>query len=148
MNLEKFHSKKRNGIRQEIFSNLFILALAARLSLLARDNQYSTENLKVPNLKNTIEVIRRYFFYWVSPFKIGSLRIKQIKTTILFQISRIVHKVQPGRSNPRYSRSPVNKWAMAKADKIKLHELGRRAGAPAEIRKKYREIDQQKANAA
>lgn len=144
LNLEKFHSKKRNGIRQEIFSNLFILALAARLSLHAQGDHSapSNENLKVPNLKNTIEVLRRYIFYWISPFRVGTLRLKQIGTTILFQISRILHRKQMGRSNPRYSRAPVNKWAMAKADKIKQHNLGRRPGASAEMREIYRRMDQ------
>jgi hypothetical protein len=119
--LEKFHSKKVNGILQEIFSNLFILSLNSLAVQQAMISKKLPTKDHVPNYKAAAEVVKRNFCLFIK--KSSQLPRKEaLKTAqrIVEQIMRIYCIKQPGRKNPRISKQPCNTWARGNKDKPKL----------------------------
>ena len=125
--IEEFHAKSPNGILQEVFSNLLVLSLTAKMAVQAA-SMHGTNITKVaPNFKNAAEVLRRNLFYRLGVAPLGPRnRLKKAKQ-IIAEIMSVLCKKQPGRSYPRYSRKPVNRWPYAKASKIEMHAHGRRS---------------------
>jgi hypothetical protein len=107
-NIQAFHARQHNGLLQEIFSNLLILSMTSALAMHAAQTAGLDPKEGCPNLKNAAEVMK------------------------------VLCKKQPGRSYPRYSRQPVNRWPYAKASKIELFKQGRRCNENQESKEQYK----------
>ena len=141
LQLDKFHSRKLNGIYQEIFANLFVISLTTVAVIQAQMETKTPSDRSAPNFKNAIEVTRKYLYVFLA-WGLSRKEFHQLFSEMIRKIKRIVCKKQPNRSYPRYSRRPLNHWPMAKKSKIKAHQLGRRADASAEMRAKYKRLDE------
>ena len=96
LQIQSWSSKNIHGIRLEIASHLLMLSfIAARVFRATR--RLKNELLRI-NFKNAIFVFRSALFRATS------------ECELLRAISNVTRVHQPGRSYPRYSRQPQNKW--------------------------------------
>jgi len=106
LQVEMFHSRSINGVRQEIWANLFTLGLTATLvNQAVKVAKMKTEMIQ-PNFKNAIEVVRRHLCLIV----LASCKAKK-RTTLhemYTEILKLKCQKQPGRKNPRIARRPQN----------------------------------------
>ena len=141
LNISKFHSRKTNGIFQEIFANLLVLSLTSLSVLQVQLEKKMDPKEIVPNFKNATEVVKRYLYLFLSEC-LNPNQMKEHLKQMTHKIGRILCKKQKGRSYPRVSQQPVNPWPYAKRHKISIHQKGRRISPSKEMRKKYKKIDQ------
>jgi hypothetical protein len=121
LQLEKFHARSYNGIMQEIFANLVVLALAAMLSAAVIDQEKLDPKVELPSFKNATEVVRAHLSAIID-HRIRGLAPKKLVEAMLREVARIKHKKQPGRSYPRVSRQPIKSWNLKKSAKIRNFE--------------------------
>jgi hypothetical protein len=121
LNLESFHARTYNGIMQEIFCNLLVLALAAAASSCAIDEHDMNPDEERPNFKNATEVVRRHLFAVVDHRIIEKSPKKLIKQ-IIEQVAATTYKIRPGRSYPRVSMQPIQSWNLKKSAKIRAFQ--------------------------
>ena len=138
LQVQGFHARTVNGVYQEVFANLLILSMTAAISLRAAKLKGVDPNQITPNFKNATEVLKRNLFITTGSLPLTPNELKQRALWIINQVVRVLCKKQPGRSYPRYSRQPLNRWPYAKADKIKAHDQGRRANEAAWSRKMHK----------
>ena len=69
--VESFHSKKMNGVLQEIWSAVLVLAMNSYLILQSWNQKMKgiLKNKKSPSFKNTTAVFQRYFVKLLFPSK-------------------------------------------------------------------------------
>jgi hypothetical protein len=115
--LPKFHARTLNGIMQEIYANLLILSWTALLVMQTVQEKRINHSKIMPNFKNATEVMRRHLPQLLELPSIKSQRNALIGQMI-DQAQRVLCKKQLGRSYPRYSRQPINKWTFAKKHKL------------------------------
>lgn len=122
LQLEKFHARSYNGIMQEIFANLVVLALAAMLSATVIDQEKLDPKVEVPSFKNATEVVRAHLSAIID-HRIRGLAPKKLVEAMLREVAHIKHRKQPGRSYyPRVSRQPIESWNLKKSAKIRNFE--------------------------
>jgi hypothetical protein len=137
LNVQSFHARQPNGVLQEIFANLLILSMTSGLSIHASQVAKLDTKETSPNLKNAIEVLKRNLSFYVISIPLSKEQRQKWCEKIIREVLKVLCKKQPGRSYPRYSRQPVNRWGYAKANKIQLFNQGRRYNEGEETRKKY-----------
>jgi hypothetical protein len=125
LNLSNFHARTENGIKQELFANLLILSLTSLAVLDARE--LVIDENSSPNFKNATEVVRRHLFHVIGTPQTRSQSIRHA-SRMIEEIARVVCRSQPGRSSPRYSRQPMNRWCFAKANKIQRFNTSGKSG--------------------
>lgn len=135
--VENFHARTVNGIRQEVFANLLVLSLTAALAVNVAQVKGVNIRKVAPNFKNAAEVLRRNLFYQLGVIPLSSKGQIKKSRQIIAEITKVLCTKQPGRSYPRYSRKPINRWTYAKAHKIKFHTLGRRTNESKWARTKH-----------
>jgi hypothetical protein len=137
LNVQAFHARQPNGILQEIFANLLILSMTSVLGMHASQIAGLDQKKVCPNLKNATEVLKRNLFFCVTSVHKNEAQRREWAQKITQEVLRVLCKKQPGRSYPRYSRQPMNRWGYAKANKIKLFNQGRRCNEGADTRRRY-----------
>jgi hypothetical protein len=137
LNLQAFHARQPNGLLQEVFANLLILSMTSALAIHAARKAGINANESFPNLKNATEVMKRNLFFFVTSVYRNPKQERHWTDKIDREVLRVLCKKQPGRSYPRYSRQPVNRWPYAKANKIELFKQGRRTNESQEDKERY-----------
>ncbi len=108
LQLELFHARSINGVKQEIWANLFVLGLTAVLINQAIKMAKMNTNKVAPNFKNAIEIIRRHL-KWIILTR-NEKQKKKILQEMYIAIIQVTCCKQPGRKNPRFSRQPQSSW--------------------------------------
>jgi hypothetical protein len=109
LKVENFHARSVNGILQEIYAQFFILSLLARLTLEAIKLKALDSQRRAPNLKNAVEILKRYLGFFISSIA-RKARRRKIILKILTLISSTHCEKQKGRKNPRISKQPTPQW--------------------------------------
>ena len=119
LQIEKFHSKTYNGIMQEIYAHLLIISLSALIACQSSKKFNLNLEGKKPNFKSAIKVIRRHLGKVVGTGPIPQETAREYAELMLDEVGKIIWKKKPGRSYPRVSKQPINKWSLCKYRKIK-----------------------------
>ncbi len=112
---DRFHSKKINGIFQELFAAMIMTVISGTLmvsaSVLSHLPAYEFQ------FKNAIMTVAAEAFFLVP---CDSERAVRIFDEVLSEISRVryYHSKIPRSPQPRVSKKPVNKWSVNKLKKI------------------------------
>ena len=117
--IEKFHAKTYNGVMQEVYAHLLVISLAALISCQSSKKLKLDSKKESPNFKSAIRVIRRHLDKIVGVGSIPMERAQEYAEVMVEEVGRILWKKQPGRSYPRVSKQPINKWALCKYIKNK-----------------------------
>lgn len=100
LNAKNIRSKKVNGVLQEIYAALTMTSVIAGLRYLYE----RTRNKWKVSFKALVWRMENVFEIMLKPVKSSCFH------TLFESMSRFGHKPQPGRSYPRFSRQPENKW--------------------------------------
>ena len=117
--IEKFHSRKINGVLQEIWAGLLALGLSSFLIMRSWKSKIReiAKEKKAPNFKNASEVFRRYFVKLLYSTSIENLRILLEK--IAEEIESVYFLRQIGRKNPRISKQSLSTWVGGRKNRPK-----------------------------
>jgi hypothetical protein len=115
MQIETFHSKTPNGIRQELFASVTMAVIAHMLALIAPPPPMTTN--APPQLKNTLITFAREAALLTSDNPDLALAIFN---QVLRSITRIRYYRPRNRraSLPRVCKQPPNKWTLYRAGKM------------------------------
>lgn len=113
----KFHSKKEEGIRQELFASV-LMATVTKYHLFKE--QRKEKRSTVTQFLTAITIITQNLI------KIISLSVEEAvkyfkKVMLVVSVGRY-HKQQKRRANPRVTKSPPNKWKAKRVQKMKKQE--------------------------
>lgn len=125
LKLEKFHARSYNGIMQEIYANLLVISLTAAIEYQSSKLQNLDRAKVVPNFKAAMAVVFRHLHSVVGTVDLSSSKSRELAAQVVEEAGRILWKKQPGRSHPRVSMQPINKWNLCKKRKLKeFKEMG------------------------
>ena len=117
--IERFHAKTENGIRQELFAILIVCAIARVISALSVPSEALETQLatKAPQLKNAVKSVAREAAILVSTSISKAFIIFQ---ELLQDIRRVRYykPITPKPSAPRVNKGPVNKWQSGRSSKL------------------------------
>ena len=109
--IERFHSKTVNGIRQELFAILIVCVIARVVSALSVPSEAveTDQCRKAPQLKNAVQSFAREAALLVAVDPEKAFRVFQ---ELLDDIRRVNYyqPKEPKPSKPRVNKSAVNKW--------------------------------------
>lgn len=116
--IEKFHSRTPNGIRQELFAIMVMALISRMLMFIADEPVEGRKAASEPQFKNAIMTIASDMAVFVSK---NPLRTLEIFEEMLAEIRRVRYyrPKKPRPSQPRVCKRPINKWADAKAKKLR-----------------------------
>ena len=115
LDIETFHSRTVNGIRQELFAVL-IMSVIARL-LMARDSGQSATTTSTPQFKNAVMAL-------ASDIALLAAERPQTAIVLFTELMREIARVRyyppktPRPSCPRVCKKPVSKWQRARLTKL------------------------------
>ena len=117
--VENFHSKKINGVLQEVWANLIIIAMSSYLVMKSWPTQMREfiKSKKAPNFKNASLVFQKYFVRLL--YSRNETATEILIKTILDEISRVLFIRQFGRKNPRVSKQSLSTWVGGRKNKTK-----------------------------
>lgn len=122
--VESFHSKKINGVLQEIWGSILVLAMNSYLVMKSWSQSMKglLKSKRSPNFKNATAVFQRYFVKLLFPSKneTPAALLQRIKEEIV----SVIFLRQFGRKNPRISKQPLSTWVGGRKNKTK-NRLGR-----------------------
>ncbi len=113
LEIEKFHSRTPNGIRQELFAIMIMTLIARMLMFVADETCHDKPSENGPQFKNSIMALASEMATFVSKDPIRAIEIFE---EMLTEIRRVRHyrPKKPRPSQPRVYKRPQNKWADAK----------------------------------
>ncbi len=113
--IETFHSRSKNGVKQEMFAIMVMCVIARTLMVLMTEQ--NPERLCAPQFKNAMRTLASETA--LLTVKNPDLTLSLFKE-LLKEIARVKYypPKQPRKSHPRVSRKPVNKWQQNKAKKM------------------------------
>lgn len=119
LEIEKFHSRTPDGIRQELFAIMVMALISRMLMFIADETAEGRKGANEPQFKNTIMTIASDMAVFVSK---DPLRTLEIFKEILAEISRVRYyrAKKPRPSQPRVCKRPLNKWAGAKTKNLTI----------------------------
>lgn len=122
--VEKFHSKKINGVLQEIWGSLLALAMNSYLIMRSWGQKMRglIKSKKAANFKNATVVFERNFAGLLFPSRMGS--VEALIEKITNEIASVLFLRQFGRKNPRISKQPLSTWVGGRKNKTK-NKIGR-----------------------
>jgi len=126
LNLELFHSRSLNGIKQEIYANLLILSLTALIECQASKKCGLDRARAVPNFKAATHVVRRHLATIIGSHKLSQKEATLAAEKMIEEASRIIWRKQPGRNFPRVSMQSINVWSLCKNRKLAAAAQSRR----------------------
>lgn len=111
LEIEKFHTKTANGIRQELFA-IMVMSVISRIMMELSNDQNQAKKCE-PQFRHAVDVIAAEAFFLVPH---DPQKAVEIFEQILQDIGRIrYYKSKRQRpSAPRVSKKPINRWAMTK----------------------------------
>lgn len=109
MEIEKFHSRTVNGIKQELFAALIMTIIPRTLMQLSQSNHFQKSDSE-PQFKNAILTMAAEAYILVPINPVESVKIFE---EILMEINRVrYYKPKVVRlSQPRICKKPPNKWS-------------------------------------
>ncbi len=110
--VENFHSTNAEGIKQEIYAQLYLNNLT-RLVMNDAELKNADNKKDEPGFKNAVYAVERYFNEIL--LCRDEERIKNIYLRMLEEIKRIRYKKRKGRKCPRHSFKPITKWSKKRA---------------------------------
>ncbi len=110
LEIETFHSKTENGIRQELFAVLMMSVIARTLMMLSS----RPDDVAEPQFKNAIMTLASDAACLVAEQPEVAFQIFQ---ELLTEIARVKYyrPKQPRSAQPRVSRRPISKWQQGRA---------------------------------
>lgn len=125
LKLEKFHARSYNGIMQEIYANLLIISLTAAIEYESSKRLGLDRTKIIPNFKAAMAVVFRNLHSVVGTGELTQRQSRQIAHQMIEDAGKILWRKQPGRSYPRVSMQPIQKWNLCKNRKLKeFKEMG------------------------
>ena len=127
LHLESFHARTLNGIKQEVWAQLFVLGVTA---VLVQKASRSAESPRAAiNFKSVVEIVRRNLrILMACSHRLRTRLLKQL----LAQIEKLRCRKQPGRKYERRSRRPQNSWRRPDGkNRARVQDARRRANASA-----------------
>jgi len=111
LDIESFHSRSENGIRQELLAVLAMCVISR--TLMAMMTEQYPNRLHSPQFKNAVHTLSREAALLAAQQPEAAL---QIFRELLEEIARVkyYHPKKPRKSYPRVSQKPVNKWQTGK----------------------------------
>lgn len=116
LEIEKFHSKTPNGIRQELFAIIAMTVITRILMVTVEDSNEAAVKSE-PQFKNSIITLASDMAVFASQNPVKTLEVFQ---DILTEICRVRYyrAKKPRQSQPRVTKKPINKWAEGKTKKL------------------------------
>ena len=117
MEIEQFHSRSVNGIKQELFAVLIMCVIARTLSALAMPPINGEKTIATPQFKHAITTLAADAMVLVADKPEVTLKIFG---EILDELRRVKYykPKTPKKSQPRVSKRPTNKWQDGKQKRI------------------------------
>lgn len=118
LEIEKFHSKTPEGIRQELFA-ILVMSVITRI-LMSFSTRTADSSLDAePQFKNSIITLASDMAVFTAKDPVKAI---EIFLEILTEIRRVKYyrSKKPRPSQPRVTRRPVSKWAEGKLKKMAL----------------------------
>jgi hypothetical protein len=117
MEIEVFHSRSVNGIKQKRFAVLIMSVIARTLTALAMPPSYNEKTIATPPFKHAITTLAADAMVLVCDNPAVTLKILE---EMLDEIRRVKYykPKTPKASQPRVSKRPKNKWQDAKQKKM------------------------------
>jgi hypothetical protein len=114
MGIEKFHSRKKNGILQELYSACIMSVITRMLMMLCKE--YLLPKHQDVQFKNALLKLSMDACVLVSDDPVQTIKIFN---EILNEISRVKYykPKNPRPPQPRVNKSPLNKWKQGKTKK-------------------------------
>lgn len=106
LNIEGIKAKTANSVRQDIFAHLILLAVSAQVQDRAANILKLDPSKARPSLKNIFVILRKNMIELITATDLNKVWKKIIKLA-----QEIIWVKQPGRSRPRYSMQPQNRWS-------------------------------------
>ncbi len=119
LEIEKFHSRTPDGIRQELYA-IMVMALISRMLMFIADETADGKKWESePQFKNAIMTIASDMAVFISK---DPLLTVEIFEEILTEIRRVRYyrAKKPRPSQPRVCKRPLNKWAEAKIKNLTI----------------------------
>ncbi len=115
LEIEKFHSKTPNSIRQELFAVMVMSVIARTLMVISQEESFS--EFQEVQFKNAIMNLASEVAVLVSE---DPEKAVQIFKELIQEIARVKYyrKKGPRPSQPRVTKKPLNKWCSRKSKKI------------------------------
>jgi hypothetical protein len=119
LNVEAFHSKKINGILQELWANLIVLGMSSYLILMSWGQRMKKilREKSAPNFKNANMVLLRYFVPLI--FEKSEIKKRNLMSQIGAEVLSVRCIKQFGRKNPRISKRPLTTWSGGRKNRPK-----------------------------
>jgi Transposase DDE domain len=116
LEIEKFHSKTPNGIRQELFA-IIAMTVITRILMVTAEDSGEDDVKSEPQFKNSIITLASDIAAFSSQDPVKALEVFQ---DILTEIGRVRYyrPKKPRQSQPRVTKKPINKWAEGKTKKL------------------------------
>ncbi len=116
LEIEKFHSKTPDGIRQELFA-ILVMSVITRILMAISVEHCGLPTQAEPQFKNSIMTLSSDMAVFASEDPSKALEIFQ---DILTEIQRVRYyrPKKPRLSQPRVTKRPINKWAKGKTGKL------------------------------
>ena len=115
LNVEQFHSKTVNGIRQELYSAAIMCVIARVLIATERKTSERTE----PQLKNALYAIGAEAALLCNNNPAAALRVM---LNLMEQIRHVRYAIRkkPRPNQPRVSKAPTSKWVIRRLKKLEI----------------------------
>lgn len=119
LQIETFHSRTINGVRQELFAILVAMVMARTITALSVESEsIESEHCYVlPQLKNAIMVLAREAALLTPDDPVLALNLFAELIEAIRHVKYYKPK-QPRPSQPRVNKAPINKWQQDRAKKI------------------------------
>jgi len=116
LEIEKFHSKTPNGIRQELFAIIAMTVITRILMVTVEDSNEAADKSE-PQFKNSIMTLASDMAVFASQNSVKTLEVFQDILTEICRVRYYRAKI-PRQSQPRVTKKPINKWAEGKIKKL------------------------------
>jgi hypothetical protein len=114
LKVEEFHARSPHGIRQELWANLVVLAMA---SILLRSIT-RPHLLKRINGKSLLEALRREVWLWIRSPHSKAFTERRLRA-LLLEITKLTCHHQPGRRNPRINKRSGSPWIRERTQRLR-----------------------------
>lgn len=117
LDITTFHSRSVNGVKQELFAVLIMAVIARTLAAVATAPVKGEKTVAEPQFKHAVITLSNDALAMVAEDPVQALRIFD---DILNEIRRVLYHrpIIPKLSQPRVSKTPLNKWRNAKRKNI------------------------------
>ena len=110
LNIQNFHSRSTNGIKQEIFAGLLMLSLLSGMTFYAGKSLSPSYQI---NFTAAAAILWPNLHLFIKGLRKRSHNRQRIRA-LLRNIARFFQKIRPDRHFPRVSKQSENKWIKAR----------------------------------